>query len=111
LSNSFSWVAGPALWFLVTLQGAGLYFKIRGYLLMIVIQTYTKDAEQFAGITTDIDFETLKKRLRIYYKNVGEIKARLYAGEKISMPCVTIQKDRRVRDLPIKNERRSVLKL
>ena len=78
---------------------------------MRVVQKYTKDAENFAGITTAIDFETLKKRLRIYYKNVGEIKARLYAGEIISMPFVTIQKDRRVRDLRVKNERRSALKL
>ncbi|MBA7489799.1 hypothetical protein ES702_00333 [subsurface metagenome] len=74
---------------------------------MIVIQTYTKDAEQFVEITTAIDFETLKKRLRIYYKNVGEIKARLCSGEKISMPCVTLQKDRRIRDIKVENERRS----
>ncbi|GAI62023.1 unnamed protein product, partial [marine sediment metagenome] len=66
---------------------------------MIVIQTYTEKAEQFAGITTAVDFETLKKRLRIYYKNVGAVKAQLYAGEKISMPYVEIQKDRRVRDI------------
>lgn len=78
---------------------------------MIVVQTYTEKAENFAGVTTTIDFETLKKRLRIYYKNVGEIKARLYAGEKISMPFVEIQKDRRIRDIKVKNERRSVLKL
>ncbi len=78
---------------------------------MIVVQTYTKDAENFAGITSALDFETLKKRLRLYFKNVGEIKARLYSGEKISMPFVTIQKDRRVRDIRVKNERRTSLKL
>ena len=78
---------------------------------MIVIQTYTKDAEQFAGITSAIDFETLKKRLRIYFKNVGEIKARLFTGEVVSMPYVEIQKDRRIRDIKVKNERRSTLKL
>jgi len=74
---------------------------------MIVVQTYTEKAEQFAGITSAIDFEILKKRLRLYFKNVGEIKARLFAGEKISMPYVEIQKDRRVRDIAVKNERRS----
>jgi len=78
---------------------------------MIVVQTYTEKAEQFAGITSTIDFEILKKRLRLYFKNVGEIKARLYAGEKISIPYVEIQRDRRIRDLPVKNERRSALKL
>ena len=78
---------------------------------MIVVQTYTEKAEQFAGITSAIDFEILKKRLRLYFRNVGEIKARLFAGEKISMPYVEIQRDRRIRDLPVKNERRSALKL
>ena len=78
---------------------------------MIVIQTYTKDAEQFAGITSAVDFETCKKRLRLYFKNVGEVKARLYSGEKISMPYVEIQKDRRVRDIKVKNEQRFALKL
>jgi len=78
---------------------------------MIVVQTYTEKAENFAGITTAVDFETLKKRLRIYYKNVGKVKAMLYAGEIISMPLVEIQKDRRVRDIRVKNERRTALKL
>lgn len=78
---------------------------------MIVIQTYTEKAEQFAGVTTALDFEECKKRLRLYFKNVGEIKARLFAGEKISMPYAEIQKDRRVRDIRVKNERRSTLKL
>jgi len=74
---------------------------------MIVVQTYTEKAEQFSGVTSAVDFEVLKRRLRLYYRNVGEIKARLFAGEKISMPFVTIQKDRRIRDIKIKNERRS----
>ncbi len=78
---------------------------------MIVTQTYTEKAEQFAGVTTSLDFEECKKRLRLYFKNVGEIKARLFAGEKISMPYVEIQKDRRVKDIRVKNERRSTLKL
>jgi len=79
---------------------------------MIVVQIYQKSAgEQFAGITTSVDFEVLKKRLRLYFRNVGEIKARLFAGEKISMPYVEIQKDRRIRDLKVKNDRRSSPKL
>ena len=78
---------------------------------MIVIQTYQKNAENFAGVTIAVDFETLKKRLRLYFKNVGKIKARLFAGEKISMPYVEIQKDRRIRAIKVENERRFALKL
>jgi len=79
---------------------------------MIVVQTYTKDAgEGVENLTIAVTFESLKRRLRLYFKNVGEIKARLFAGEKISMPCVTIQKDRRIRDLKVKNERRVALRV
>jgi len=78
---------------------------------MIVIQTYTKEAKEFESLTIATDFESLKKRLRLYFKNVGEVKARLFAGEVISMPYVEIQKDRRIRDIKIKNERRSALRV
>ena len=73
---------------------------------MKVVQKYTKDAEQFAGITSEVTFESLKRRLRLYFKNIGKVKAMLFAGEKISMPYVELQKDRRVRDIRVKNERR-----
>ncbi|MBA7589140.1 hypothetical protein ES708_31215 [subsurface metagenome] len=73
---------------------------------MKVVQKYTKDAEQFAGITSAVDFESLKRRLRLYFTNIGKVKAMLFAGEKISMPYVELQKDRRVRDIRVKNERR-----
>lgn len=73
---------------------------------MIVVQTYTKEAGQFSGLTTALDFEDCKKRLRFYFKNVGQVKARLIAGEKISIPFVELQKDRRVRDIRVSTERR-----
>ncbi|MBA7515590.1 hypothetical protein ES705_07632 [subsurface metagenome] len=73
---------------------------------MKVVQKYTKDAEQFAGITSAVDFESLKRRLRLYFTNIGKVKAMLFAGERISMPYVELQKDRRVRDIRVKNERR-----
>jgi len=73
---------------------------------LIVVQIYGKDAEEFAGLTSAVDFEDCKKRLRLYFKNVGKCKAMLFAGEKISMPYVTLQKDRRVRDIKVSNERR-----
>ena len=80
---------------------------------MIVIQTYTKKAgEGFENLTSAVTFESLKRRLRLYYKNIGKVKAMLYAGEKISMPYVEIQKDRRIKKfIRVKNERRSALKL
>jgi len=78
---------------------------------MIVVQTYTKEAKEFESITIATDFESLKKRLRLYFKNVGEVKARLFAGEKISMPYVEIQKDRRIRGIKVRNERRSTLRV
>lgn len=73
---------------------------------MIIVQKYKKDAERFSGITSAVTFESLKKRLRLYFKNIGEIKARLFAGEKIDIPFVTLQKDRRIRDIKVEDERR-----
>jgi len=73
---------------------------------MKIVQTYKKNAENFAGITSEVTFESLKRRLRLYYKNIGKVKAMLFAGKKISMPYVEIQRDRRIRDLPVKNDRR-----
>ncbi|MBA7565676.1 hypothetical protein ES708_07361 [subsurface metagenome] len=73
---------------------------------MKVVQKYKKDAEQFSGITSAITWESCKKRLRLYFKNIGQVKARLFAGEIINIPFVTLQKDRRVKDIKVKNERR-----
>ena len=73
---------------------------------MIVVQKYKKNAEQFSGITSAVTWESCKKRLRLYFKNIGKVKARLFAGEKISMPYVELQKDRRVRDIKVSVERR-----
>ena len=73
---------------------------------MIVVRTYTENAEEFAGLTTALDFEDCKRRLRLYFENVGKIKAMLFAGEIINLPYVTLQKDRRIRDVRIENERR-----
>jgi len=73
---------------------------------MIVVQKYKKDAGNFSGLTSAVTFESLKKRLRLYFTNIGKVKAMLYAGKKIDIPFVTLQKDRRVRDIKVKNERR-----
>jgi len=74
---------------------------------MIVIRTYLENAENFAGLTTALDFEECKKRLRLYFKNVGEIKARLFAGEIINLPYISLQLDRRVKREKVETERRA----
>ncbi|MBA7546077.1 hypothetical protein ES705_38460 [subsurface metagenome] len=76
---------------------------------MIVVQKYKKNAEQFSGLTSAVDFESIKKRLRLYFTNIGKVKAMLYAGEIINIPFVTLQKDRRIRDLKVEDERRGLL--
>jgi hypothetical protein len=73
---------------------------------MLVVQKYTKDAENFSGITTAVTFESLKRRLRLYFTNIGKCKAMLYAGKVINLPYVTLQRDRRVRDIKVSNNRR-----
>ncbi|GAH43813.1 unnamed protein product [marine sediment metagenome] len=73
---------------------------------MKVVQKYKKDAEQFSGITSAVTWESCKKRLRLYFKNIGKIKAQLFAGKIIDIPFVTLQKDRRIRDIKVENERR-----
>jgi hypothetical protein len=73
---------------------------------MLVVQKYKQNAERFSGITTAVTFESIKRRLRLYFKNIGQVKARLFAGEKIDIPFVTLQKDRRVRDIKVSNDRR-----
>lgn len=77
---------------------------------MIVVQTYGKDAGQFANMISAVNFEDCKKRLRLYYRNIGKCKAMLYSGEIISLPFCTLQKDRRVRDIWIKDDRRKPVK-
>jgi hypothetical protein len=73
---------------------------------MKVVQKYTKDAEQFSNITTAVTWESCKKRLRLYFKNIGKCKAMLYAGKVINLPYVTLQRDRRIRDIKVSNDRR-----
>ncbi len=76
---------------------------------MIVIQTYKENAERLSGITSAIDFEDCKKRLRLYFTNIGKVKAMLYAGRVIDIPFVTLERDRRIRDIKVGDERRGLL--
>ena len=73
---------------------------------MIVVQTYKQDAGEFANMVSAVDFEDCKKRLRLYFKNVGKCKAMLISGQKIEIPFVVLQKDRRTKDIKVSDERR-----
>ncbi len=76
---------------------------------MLIVQKYKKDAEKFSGITSAVTFESLKRRLRLYFKNIGKVKAMLYAGQIIDIPFCTLERDRRIRDLKVEDERRGLL--
>jgi len=73
---------------------------------MLVVVIYKKDAGEFSDTTIATDFESLKKRIRLYFKNVGQVKAQLYDGQIVTLPYVTLQRDRRCKDIKVKNERR-----
>ncbi|MBA7553219.1 hypothetical protein ES705_45808 [subsurface metagenome] len=73
---------------------------------MLVVRTYLENAKNFAGLTSALDFEDCKKRLRLYYRNIGAVKAKIFAGEIINLPYTILQKDRRVRPVKVTDDRR-----
>lgn len=78
---------------------------------MITIRTFKYNAGKFANLTSAINFEACKRRLRLYFSNLEKVKEKIIAGEIISIPYVTFQKDRRVNEEKrIKNEQRRHLK-
>ena len=78
---------------------------------MIVVRIFKDNAKKFANLVAAVNFEACKRRLRLYFSNLKKVKERIIAGEIISVPYVTFQKDRRVnKEKKIKNERRSHFK-
>ncbi|MBA7535382.1 hypothetical protein ES705_27635 [subsurface metagenome] len=78
---------------------------------MIIVRIFKDNARKFANLTTAVNFEACKRRLRLYFSNLKKVKEKIIAGEIINLPYVTFQKDRRVnKDKWIKNERRRHLK-
>ena len=74
---------------------------------MITVKIFKDNARKFANLTTAVDFEACKRRLRLYFSDLEKVKERIIAGEIISIPYVTFQRDRRVnKEKSIKNERR-----
>ena len=74
---------------------------------MIVVEIFKDDAGKFGNLTSTVTFEDCKRRLRLYFSDLKKVKERIIAGEIISIPYLTFQKDRRInKDKRIKNERR-----
>jgi len=81
--------------------------KLKGVLLMIVVEIFKNDARNFSNLTSTNTYEDCKRRLRLYFSNLKKVKERIIAGEIITIPYLTFQKDRRInKDKRIKNERR-----
>ena len=74
---------------------------------MIVIRIF-KDNARIANLTSAITFESCKRRLRLYFSDLEKVKEKIIAGEIISIPYVTLQKDRRNRDITVRKDRREV---
>ena len=78
---------------------------------MIAVRIFKDNAKEFANLVDAVNFEACKRRLRLYFSNLERVKERIIAGEIISIPYVTFQKDRRInKEKRIKNERRSYIK-
>jgi len=78
---------------------------------MIIVRIFKDNARRFANLVTAVNFEACKRRLRLYFSDLKKVKERIIAGEIISIPYVTFQKDRRVnKEKGIKNEQRKHLK-
>jgi hypothetical protein len=79
---------------------------------MLIVATYKKDARELANLTFTTTFGSLYKRLRLYFSttNIGIIKAKLLGGEKISIPYMVLQKERRRENVKVTDERRKPVK-
>ena len=74
---------------------------------MIIVRIFKDNARKFANLTSAVNFEACKRRLRLYFSDLKKVKGRIKAGEIISIPYVNLQKDRRInKKKMIRNERR-----
>jgi len=78
---------------------------------MIIVMNFKDNAGESANLVSAVTFEACKRRLRLYSSDLKKVKEKIIAGEIISIPYVTFQKDRRVnKEKRIKNEQRSHIK-
>ena len=81
--------------------------KLKGFLPMIIVRIFKDNARKFANLITAVNFEACKRRLRLYFSDLEKVKEKIIAGEIISIPYVTFQRDRRInKEKRIKNEQR-----
>lgn len=73
---------------------------------MLVVGIYKDNAENFAGLTIVNDWKDFTRRLRYYFSNIFEIKEKIINGEIIDLPYITLQRDRRKKDIPVMKDRR-----
>jgi hypothetical protein len=74
---------------------------------MIIVRIFKENAGKFANLTTAVNFEDCKRRLRLYFSDLEKVKKKIIAGEIINIPYVTFQRDRRInKEKRIKNEQR-----
>lgn len=76
---------------------------------MLVIGIYKDNAKQFAGLTIAKDWKNFTRRLKYYYSNIFEIKEKILNGGIVELPYLTLQRDRRIKNTKISNERRKKL--
>ena len=77
---------------------------------MIIVRIFKDNAKKFANLTTAVNFEACKRRLRFYFSDLEKVKEKIIAGEIINIPYVTFQRDRRAtKEKSIKNDRRKHL--
>ncbi len=73
---------------------------------MIVVRTFKDNSGKFANLTTAVNFEACKRRLGLYFSELEKVKERIIAGEIINIPYVTFQRDRRKKDISVRDNRR-----
>jgi len=73
---------------------------------MIVVKIFKNNAKKFKNLTSAVTFESCKRRLKLYFSGLEKVKKRILAGEIIDLPYLTLQKDRRIKNKKVKNERR-----
>jgi len=75
---------------------------------MIVVKIFGDNAKNFKGMTVANEWEEVIRQLKLYFRDIEEIKQKIIAGQVVILPYFSLQKDRRCRNVGVKNERRLV---
>jgi len=65
-----------------------------------------KECSSRAGLIYELEWEGCTKQLGYYFYNLNKVKKDILDGKQIDTPYVIFQKDRRVENISVKNERR-----